>query len=201
MIQRSVTCGSCVTLGVYNLTSGGETFDNATRRNIFEHLERFRDIWDTCDVFILEKQFFSTMGSKGRKSKGSEVNVQAITAAECVYTWFLVHYPKAEIMYFASTFKTHMLGCPETVATKPQRKAWSIERTKQMFSDRADDHMLKLYELRDSLFRKQITDARRASALEAIDGAPEHVVELLETFLDRRQKFDDVSDACLQCHA
>jgi hypothetical protein len=116
------------------------------RRALFSHLEKFRSLWDICNVFVIEQQYFNTFTPKGRKTRGTEANVKAIKIAEGVLAWFLINYPEREIEYFGSQYKTQMLGAPDKL-NKPQRKKWSVEKTitdfERLGKDKELEHLRK----------------------------------------------------------
>ena len=145
-----------------------------TRKKLFEHLENSRDMFDKCDIFLIEQQYFSTFG-RGRnpnaRNRGTEANVMMIKFAECLYTWLLINYSDKEIIYFPSAFKTQILGSPEHL-TKPQRKKWSVEKAKEILELR------KIYRNPDEIESE----------------------EFLKNFY-RGGKLDDKADTKIQCQA
>ena len=50
--------GKRLQTGVYDLRENKESneLDMNTRKNIVEHLEKYRELWDKCDCFIIEQQ-------------------------------------------------------------------------------------------------------------------------------------------------
>lgn len=105
-------------------------------------LHSYEWLWDTCNIIVIEQQYFNISG--GRQTKGSGANIDAIKLGECCLNWFLdKYYPFKEILYFSSMFKTHILGAPEKL-TKPQRKKWSIEKGTEIFKLRNDEEGLEI---------------------------------------------------------
>jgi hypothetical protein len=147
-ILNDVTnCGERLEMGVYDLCTTSDPdppYDMGTRWSLVRHLESFRHIWDQCDVFLIEQQYFSTFTPKGRKQKGTEANVKAIKVGEGVLMWFMIHYPDREVLYFGSQFKTQILGAPASL-TKSQRKSWSIKKAKEIFEKRGDADALEQF--------------------------------------------------------
>lgn len=143
IIDRVCNSGKVLDMGVYDLCvatekKGDPPLDIETRKNIIAHLERCRDKWSLCDIIIIEQQFFSSFG--GARTEG---NIKAIKVGEIVLTWFLITYPEKQIEYFGSQYKTQILGAPDKL-TKPQRKKWSIEKTKEILTNRNDEKYLNL---------------------------------------------------------
>ena len=130
-------------------------YDIESRKAIFNHLEKFRHLWNQCDVFIIERQYFGTFTPKGRKTKGTEANIKAIKIEEVVISWFMINYPIREVEEFGSQFKTHMLGAPYNL-TKPQRKKWTVDQTLMEFEKLGKTKELE--HLRSTKKRKQKID-------------------------------------------
>ena len=91
LIERVYLSGKRVQIGVYDLRDDktSMTLDMKTRINILEHLKHHRKLWDSCDIFVIEQQYFRTWSGGSRRNKGTEANVDAIKIAEGVLTWFL----------------------------------------------------------------------------------------------------------------
>lgn len=170
-----------------------------TRRNLIDYLEERRRYWDGCDVVVIEQQYLSFAG-KGLKKK-VEANFKAIKLSEDVAMWFLINYPDAEVMLFGSVNKTHLLGAPPSIKTKPQRKKWCEEIAREIYFQREDKGMMELYGIIDQEFRKRRSDAKTKSILEGMKCEEEDILCLTKQYLIDRQKLDDVSDACMQCQA
>lgn len=115
------------------------------RLKLIEFLESNRNLWAKSDIIVLEQQYYCSFTPKGKKGKGTEANVKAIKAAEGIFMWFLINYPGKEIEYFGSTYKTQMLGAPDSL-TKSQRKRWSDEKAKEIAVLRGDEVMEQFFE-------------------------------------------------------
>lgn len=133
------------------------------RRNIIGHLEKYKKWWDTCDLFVIEQQFFRS-GPFQRFNKGG-ANIDAIKISELVYTWFLTMYPELQemekaidivnkkgsctinvkkgICFFGSTYKTQIMGAPEKMKDK-ERKVWAIQKAIEICKQRGDNKILTL---------------------------------------------------------
>lgn len=193
-----------VQTGVYDLRSDktSTTLDVQTRKNIICHLEKYRKLWETTDVFIIEQQYFKTWSGRSKKNRGTEANVDAIKIGECVMTWFLSEFPFAEVEYFGSQNKTQILGAPWSM-TKTQRKKWAETKARDIYEYRQDYGMMELFKLQDRIFRKRLnTEEKIQEFLKTVpDGVPEDCLCLAEKLVRERQKLDDVGDACVQCQA
>lgn len=73
------------------------------------------------------------------------MNVTAIKVQEALNSWLLINISDANVILFPAAFKTQMLGAPDKLA-KPQRKKWSIEKAKEIFTLRGDKETLQEYE-------------------------------------------------------
>ena len=140
LIKKTFMCGKTVHMSVTDLSSVCQPdppYDEECRKNVVTHLVKHKKLWVACDVFVVEQQYFSTFSFKGRRGGGGEANIKAIKVAETLMTWLTVHYPDKPIVSYGSHYKTQVLGAP-TSLTKPQRKAWSVKKAKEMFSERGD---------------------------------------------------------------
>lgn len=140
--------GEIIDCGVYDLSVSDEPdppYEVEGRKALFEHLEKYKELWSKCDIIIIEQQFFSTFtpggGFKKSKGKNSEANIKAIKIAENVMSWFLIRFPFKEVMFFGSMYKTQVLGAPKDL-TKPQRKKWSIVKATEILEMRGDIYTL-----------------------------------------------------------
>ena len=199
--------GERVHLGVFDFTEEEDEpreYSLQARKNLLNHLSSFKKLWDTCDVFIIEQQYFRTFspgGKFGRKNKGTEANVDAIKIAETIYMWFLERYPRKIITLFGSQFKTQILGAPWKM-TKPQRKKWSEEKAREIYESRSDEDAMELYRLKERVFRKRInTEEKVQSFLDTFESEKKDMCYLAEKIVRERQKLDDVADTCVQCQA
>lgn len=196
--------GTRVQTGVYDLrdNSNSDTLDLQTRKNILTHLYKYQSLWDDCDMFIIEQQYFKTWSGRSKKNRGTEANVDAIKIAESVFMWFLDNYPFKTVMYFGSQNKTQILGAPWKM-TKSQRKKWAEEKAREIYELRGDQSMIELFSLSDRIFRKRLDSEKKIQSY--IDTYPEECSddcrELAEKVVRHRQKLDDISDACIQAQA
>lgn len=206
ILDEVCLAGKRVETGVFNFR-GEESvkLDMETRRNAILHLRKYKDVWDMCDVFVIEQQYFRTFKPKGGKGGGTEANVDAIKMGELVCGWFLDHYPTKTVMYFNSTFKTQIMGAPNGL-TKPQRKKWAVEKTREIYELRKDEEMIEIFLLKDRLFRKRIPNEEKIQFyLDTFPGVQEDTKRLAKQMIqirsEDRQKLDDIADALVQCMA
>jgi hypothetical protein len=196
--------GERVHTGVYDLRNDltSDRLDIPTRLNIIQHLESFAGLWDTCDIFIIEQQFFKTWNGRSKRSAGTEANVDAIKIAEGVLMWFLNEYPFKTVEYFGSQNKTQILGAPWYMK-KEQRKKWAKDKSREIYELRKDYGMVELFALEDRIYRKRLdAEERIQSYLDTYpEDCPEDCQILATRIVRERQKLDDIGDACVQCQA
>lgn len=167
--------------GVFDITDKSNNFNDEkkwnynSRFNLHKLLLKYKWLWDTVDILIIEEQFINLMSSKSRQQ--GTANIQAIKIAECIYMWFITNYNNIDeecknikIEYFCSKYKTQLLGAPfliekksrktgkieMTKMTKYDRKKWSVEKTISILKDRNDLEFIK--ELTASKVAKQKLD-------------------------------------------
>ena len=109
-------------------------------------------MWSTCDIIVIEQQYFNTFSGR-RKKSGNGANIDAIKLAELTFGWFLDRFPNKEITYFGSQFKTQILGAP-TDQNKLQRKKWSVEKGFEIYTLRDDEEMVKIRKLRMKMLKE-----------------------------------------------
>ena len=147
-------------IGVFDIRDdkNSNDLDMKTRVNMQTLLKSYEWLWNTCDIIVVEQQYFN-ITPRGFRGKGSGANVDAIKLAECCVCWFLdMYYPFKEILYFGSQYKTQLLGAPPKL-TKPQRKKWSIEKGEEIFRDRQDEEAIEyINNMKNSLGKKQKQD-------------------------------------------
>lgn len=196
--------GQRIQTGVYDLRDDHESdkLDIRTRINIINHLDKYRELWDTCDIFIIEQQYFKTWNGRSKRSAGTEANVDAIKIAEGVLMWFLSEYPFKTVEYFGSQNKTQILGAPWSMK-KDQRKKWAEDKSREIYEMRGDKGMIELFNLADRTYRKRLnTEERMKSYLSTYPkDCSEDCRVLAERLVRERQKLDDIGDACIQCQA
>ena len=132
-------CNSIKTVQIENLdlTEGCDKkqyLDPRTYINMYNTLDKYKEVWDKCSVFIIEQQM-----SFGRKN-----NTMAIKLGQHCYSYFLFNYGVfKEIMEFPSYHKTKVLGAPKKMS-KPERKKWAIEKAMSLLSQRGDNEIVDI---------------------------------------------------------
>ncbi len=143
LLRLVCNAGTTVHQDVVDLRADPEfkKLDLATRNNLFVYLQRLSQLWKTCDLFIIEQQYFSTFTPKGRRGKKTEANIDAIKLGECCYAWFQIKFPQAETIFYGSQNKTQILGAPPSLS-KYQRKKWAIEKMGAIMKQRGETKRL-----------------------------------------------------------
>jgi len=161
--------GDRVYMKVVNLIDddNDNSFNNDVRLNMFLFLSEYKDLWDTCDIFLIEEQYYNPH-AKIKQQRG--VNKDAILLGESCYSYFIQnHYPFRDVQYFKAALKTQTLGCDDYFeyvdkktknrsfrkAKKYDRKIWSIKKTKEIFLLRNDTIGHSLLCLGESCGQKQ----------------------------------------------
>jgi len=189
--------------GIYDLREDktSQKLDNAVRRNLINHLDKYGQLWDTCEIFIIEQQFFRTWNIRGRKTSGSEANIDAIKMGEALVMWLMSTYPSKEVLYFGSQNKTLMLGAPSSL-TKPKRKKWAVDKTEEIYRLRKDEDMIGLFDLKRLIFRKRLNSEEKIQGyLKTYKGTSPDAKQLAERIVRDRQKIEDSADALVQLQA
>ena len=190
--------------GVYDIRNDkSEFFDMKTRKNLICHLDLYRNLFNECNIFVVEQQYFKTWSGRKKSTRGgTEANVDAIKIAEAVVTWILCEYPMKEVLYFGSQNKTQILGAPWSL-TKAQRKRWASVECRRLYNLRGDKSLIDLFELDDRVFKKRLNSEEKIkSYLKTYNSSnSKDGKELAEKVVRKRQKLDDISDACLQAQA
>jgi hypothetical protein len=187
-----------VSIGVFDFTDATtkqSKLTNQVRLAFLEHMCAYKDLFATCDLFIIEQQFVNMYG----RNRG--INLDAVKLGEGLTLWILEHFPSKSVQFFGSQYKTQVLGAP-TKLTKPQRKKWSVEHTEDLFQRRKDEEMLACFELSRNVKRKRInTEERVQTFLLPFANASPDIFLLAEKIVRHKQKLDDVSDVVLQLQA
>lgn len=199
-ILSDLACaGKRIHLGVYDFR-GDKTekdckFTHEMRKTLLSHLRSFSDLWKTCEIFVIEQQYFNTF-SKGKKKPGA--NMDTIRVAEAVYIWLLENYPYKEICYQESTLKTQALGAPWGLNDN-QRKKWATEQAGEYHKLRGDQDMIDIHDLKARIYRKRLNSEEKIQFfLKDFHSKPREIRNLAERIVRERQKMDDFSDAFIQ---
>lgn len=201
--------GSRIHTGVYDLRNERkeDVLDNETRKNIIQHLQRFRWLWEKCDVFIIEQQFFRPTGRGKRNLNGSQANVDALRISELLMCWLLNEFPEREHIFFGSTHKTQLLGAPPKLGRK-EVKNFCVEQAMMLYRIRNDVSINELFSLQDEVKGKRLnTQSKKEDIIRRMcpssesekserDGVKDMTMKIVH-----RQKLDDICDACSQLQA
>jgi len=202
-ILREVCLGGTrIHTGVFDLRDDKESdiLDMETRRNLVKHLNKYTPLWNKCDGFIIEQQYFAKFNQRGGRGSKTEANIDAIKIAEGTLFWFLDNYPTKEVMYFSSTFKTQMLGAPQLKET--QRKKWAIQKAKEIYTQRGDDNAVKLYDLSITVKGRRMNSEEKIQGyIREFSGKGRDIRRVGEKVIRYKQKLCDISDAMLQLQA
>lgn len=206
--------GKRIQTGVYSFLEddreNGKWTDQG-RLNLLAHLKKYTYLWDECDIFVIEQQFFNTDSfpkrRKGKKnnltssSAPSGANVDAIKIGEATYMWFLERYPHKTVTYFGSQFKTQIYGAPVGLS-KPERKRWATAKSREFEILRQDQDMINIHELSEAVKFKRIkTPARIREFKNKYPCVTQDAEELSTKVIVEKQKLDDSSDTDLQAQA
>lgn len=203
-LQKVYAKGRRVHTGVYDIRNAEkqDVLDIDTRKNLIKHLSSFEELWRTCDAFIIEQQYFRP-STKGRRSGGTEANVDAIKIAEALMIWLLGRYPDKIHGYFPSTNKTQLLCAPPRLGRK-EVKMFCFEEAKKLYTLRNDQGMMELFNLQATIKGKRNLEKKRDEFLKGVpsyeSGEADGTKDLADKIL-LRQKLDDVCDACTQLQA
>ena len=191
--------GTRVDIGVFNFQTGDAAkstkLDNPTLLNFFNHMERYRPLWDTCDIFVIEQQFVALHG----RYRG--INMDAIKLGAITHAWLLEQYPNREVVSFGSTNKTQMLGASSRM-NKAARKKWATAKALSIFEQRNDTEALRMYQLSLDIKGKRLnTEEKIQSYFVSFEDCAKDIRKMAEYMLRTRQKMDDISDTVVQLQA
>ena len=142
--------GKIVLFKNVNLTKGCKKcyLDPRTFINMTDTLDEYKDIWDTCSVFVIEQQM-----SFGRKR-----NTMALKLGQHCYSYFSIFYRDfKKVIEFPSYHKTQMLDAPKKFGSikktykngkskmiKDNHKKWSIRLATRILEMKNDLEHLEI---------------------------------------------------------
>jgi len=88
-------------------------------------MDTYKDIWDECDIFLIERQYACTVG---------DVNFQALKLSHYLEAYLKIYYPQKKILNYNATFKTKKLGAVD-LKNKRERKRWAIQYARDILKD------------------------------------------------------------------
>ena len=121
--------------------------DPETFYNMIDVLDKYIEIWDKCDAFVIEEQM----------SFGKKLNKMAVKLGQHCYSYFTFKYGRFKtIIEFPAFHKTQILGAPKIegqayksgkkrwkAMEKPQRKKWSINKAIEILNGRGEIDILE----------------------------------------------------------
>lgn len=119
--------------------------------NMIMELDQYKDIFDRCDIIIIEQQM----------SFKKAQNTMAIKLGQHCFSYFTMRYPlsrignvtfdsRKEIIEFPAYYKTQIIGAPKGL-TKPERKKWAVEKTRDIFKLRGCENYFEGIKKKDDL--------------------------------------------------
>lgn len=134
-----------------NLNLMAECKTNGLEQQVFHNLttelNKYVDVWDSCDYFLIETQM----------SFGSKLNLPALKIAQHLYSYFVVKYGMTKVICdFPAYHKTQILGAPKEAGKsyksgktrfkameKPKRKKWAVEQAVDILGMRGEEEWLE----------------------------------------------------------
>jgi hypothetical protein len=122
--------------------------DPRTFINMTDTLDEYKDIWDTCSVFVIEQQM----------SFGKKRNTMALKLGQHCYSYFSIFYRDfKKVIEFPSYHKTQMLDAPKKFGSikktykngkskmiKDNHKKWSIRLATRILEMKNDLEHLEI---------------------------------------------------------
>jgi len=120
--------------------------DPETFHNMIDVLDKYVEIWDSCDAFVIEEQM----------SFGKKLNKMAVKLGQHCYSYFTFKYGRFKsVIEFPAFHKTQVLGAPKTegqpyksgkkrwkAMEKTQRKKWSVNKAIEILNNRGEIDIL-----------------------------------------------------------
>jgi hypothetical protein len=125
----------------------GSYLDPETFHNMIDLLDQYKDLWETCDAFVIEQQ----MAFRGKR------NPMAVKLGQHCYSYFCFNYGRFKsYIEFPAYHKTEVLGSEKIKGKKtkngwkwknidkPARKKWSIKKAQELLDKRGEGNMLSI---------------------------------------------------------
>lgn len=117
--------------------------DKETFYNMTDTLNEYVELWDTCDVFLIEQQMQFGAGKR---------NPMAQKLGQHCYSYFTFVYGRdKEVIEYPAYNKTQILGAPKVMGKKrwkamekPARKKWAVKRATEILTARNDPFLAEL---------------------------------------------------------
>jgi len=150
-IRDICKCSKIILWKNVDITCGTKKyFDDKLLYELTNVLDSFKEYWDKCTYIVIEEQM----------SFGSKHNTMAIKIAQHTQSYFIFNYYKFKtIVMFPAYHKTKVLGALKGI-TKPQRKKWSVDFTKELICDvkKSDAHDIYIQEYTKSKKKDDYSD-------------------------------------------
>jgi hypothetical protein len=208
ILEECYLSGTRIQTGVYDFTvETGQGLDDRSRKVFLDHFNSFHYLWKTCDIFVIEQQYFNSCKKKKNgyskmKEKPSGANIDCLKMAEVLYMWFFEKYPDKLLCYIPATYKTQILGTLGRVK-KDARKKWGSEKAEEIYIIREDEDMINIYELSRAVKGKSKTmsEERIQGFKDDYPCETEDADQLSDKIIIERQKLDDFSEVLTQAQA
>jgi uncharacterized protein YoxC len=116
--------------------------DQETFYNMTDLLDKYKELWDKCTVFVIEQQM----------SFGKQNNKMAVKLGQHCASYFYIKYGRTKkVVEFPAYHKTQVLGSQKIKKTtkagkvswknidKPARKKWCIAKALEILKERDDE--------------------------------------------------------------
>jgi len=116
--------------------------DQLTFYNMTDLLDKYKEIWDKCTIFVIEEQM----------SFGKQNNKMAVRLGQHCASYFYIKYGRAKkVVEFPAYHKTQVLGSQKIKKAtkagkvswknidKPARKKWCIAKALEILKERGDE--------------------------------------------------------------
>lgn len=124
-----------------------EQLDPEIYHNMIDVLNRYRNSFDKCDIFLIEQQMHFGKGKS---------NTMAVKLGQHCYSYFTFNYGRnKEVIEFPAYHKTQVLGAEKVkgkktkkgwrwkAMDKPARKKWAIKKAIEILEYRKETHILE----------------------------------------------------------
>ena len=142
MVQDIHSNGTLLLLDNVDLTKGvkqpkGQAIGADVYLEMYTVLDQYRELWDTCHVFVIEQQ----MGFGNRR------NTMALKLAQHCYSYFAMLYRGSKEIYEIPAYqKTRVFT--KSKLNDSQRKKWAVTRAVEILQSRQDSKHLDLIKSR-----------------------------------------------------
>jgi len=136
VLKKVCLNGKIMLLDNVDLTNGcnkSKYLDPKLFINMTNLLDKYREYWNKCEVFIIEQQM-----SFGRR----KYNTMALKLGQHCFSYFVIMYSTFKVtIEFPAYHKTQVLGARKKMSKK-ERKEWAVDKAMDILSDREDNKTL-----------------------------------------------------------